>query len=113
VSVIGPTWQWLKPEIARKKPATFFVQDEYSSTPCFMVIVANLEAACRTEGAVAHRRLLFKAGYAGHRLWMSTLSVGLSRSLFSALIPETARASFDLNSYSRVPLLAFSLGHSI
>jgi hypothetical protein len=89
---------------------TLFVQPEYAAAPFVIWIAGNLAAACFAQGGHGHRQLLFRAGAAGHRLWLASLGLGLRGSSFAGLIPGAARTLLDLDGYKRASLFAFAAG---
>jgi SagB-type dehydrogenase family enzyme len=89
---------------------TLFVQPQYAAAPFVIWISGNLAAASSSQGGHGHRQLLFRAGAAGHRLWLASLGLGLSGSSFAGLIPGAARTLLDLDGYKRASLFAFAGG---
>ena len=75
-------------------------------------MIGNLAAACASEGAFGHRRLLLQAGMAGHRIWLAALSIGLSGSLIAGLIPGVARRQLFLDGFREASLFGVAVGSS-
>lgn len=93
-----------------KERVELFVQSEFALGPLVLWIVGDLAAACSRDGAFGHRRLLLRAGIAGHRFWMAALGMGLSGSLIAGLVPSAARRLLRLDGYEQASLLAFTAG---
>jgi SagB-type dehydrogenase family enzyme len=86
-------------------------QPEFSEAPVFLWIFGDLAGACARHGAFGHRQLLLRAGAAGHRLWMSSLAMGLAGCLVAGVVPGAARRQFGFDGYRKASLLALAVGY--
>jgi SagB-type dehydrogenase family enzyme len=98
--------------LSREETSELLVQPEFADAGFIIWIAGDLAAACARYGAYGHRRLLLRAGAAGHRLWMGALGFGLSGSLVAGLIPGRARTLLRLDGYRRASLFAVAAGRS-
>jgi SagB-type dehydrogenase family enzyme len=89
-----------------------FLQREFAAAPMVVWIVGNLAAACARHGAFGHRKLLLRAGAAGHRLWMAASGMGLAGTVTAGVITGAARQQLGLDGYQRASLLAFPTGYA-
>jgi SagB-type dehydrogenase family enzyme len=101
----------LRGALSVEESSDLFVQPEFAEAPVTVWIGANLAAACSRAGSFGHRRLLIRAGAAGHRLWMASLALGMAGCLVAGIKPRAARTSFGLDGYTNASLLAFAAGH--
>jgi len=101
----------LRGALSVEESVDLFVQPEFAEAPVTVWISANLAAACSRAGSFGHRRLLIRAGAAGHRLWMASLALGMSGCLVAGVIPGAARRRLGMDGYTNASLLAFAAGH--
>jgi len=101
----------LRGELSVEESEDLFVQPEFVEAPVTIWISANLAAACSRAGSFGHRRLLIRAGAAGHRLWMASLALGMAGCLVAGVIPGAARRRLGMDGYTNAILLAFAAGH--
>ena len=101
----------LRGALSADESADLFVQPEFADAPVIVWISANLAAACARNGSFGHRRLLIRAGAAGHRLWMASLALGMAGCLVAGVIPGAAKRHLGLDGYTNASLLAFTAGH--
>lgn len=103
--------QWVAPARSLQESMDLFVQPEFASAPVVIWVTGDLAAATRARlGPLGHRRLLLRAGSAGHRLWAAALAMGLSGGITAGLVSGEAREQFGLDGYQQVSLLAFATG---
>jgi SagB-type dehydrogenase family enzyme len=102
---------WVRGALSVEESVDLFVQSEFAAAPVTVWISANLAAACARYGSFGHRRLLIRAGAAGHRLWMASLALGMAGCLVAGVIPGAAKRHLGLDGYTNSSLLAFSAGH--
>jgi SagB-type dehydrogenase family enzyme len=108
---IGHRLSHLTGPLAATNIADLYVQNEFASAPVSIWIFGNLAAACARHGAFGHRKLLLRAGAAGHRLWLVAISVGLSGCLIAGLVPGACRRHLHLGGYRQISLIAFASGY--
>lgn len=101
----------LRGALSAEESMDLFVQSEFAEAPVTVWISANLAAACSRAGSFGHRRLLIRAGAAGHRLWMASLALGMAGCLVAGVIPGAARRRLGMDGYTNASLLAFAAGH--
>jgi hypothetical protein len=101
----------LRGALSVEECSDLFVQPEFVEAPVTVWIGANLAAACSRAGSFGHRRLLIRAGAAGHRLWMASIALGMVGCLVAGVIPGAARRSLGMDGYINASLLAFAAGH--
>jgi SagB-type dehydrogenase family enzyme len=101
----------LRGALSLEESLDLFVQPEFAEAPVTVWIGANLAAACSRAGSFGHRRLLIRAGAAGHRLWMASLALGMAGCLVAGIKPRAARARLGMDGYTNASLLAFAAGH--
>jgi len=101
----------LRGALSAEESKDLFVQSEFAEAPMTVWISANLAAACSRAGSFGHRRLLIRAGAAGHRLWMASLALGMVGCLVAGVIPGAARRRLGMDGYTNASLLAFAAGH--
>jgi SagB-type dehydrogenase family enzyme len=101
----------LRGALSAEESMGLFVQSGFAEAPVTVWISANLAAACSRAGSFGHRRLLIRAGAAGHRLWMASLALGMVGCLVAGVIPGAARRSLGMDGYTNATLLAFAAGH--
>ncbi len=87
------------------------LQTEFADAPVIVLITGNLAAACMRHGAWGHRQLLLRAGAAGHRLWISSLGVGLVGTVFAGFLPRAAQRVANVDGYRNAGLFAYCTGH--
>jgi nitroreductase len=97
--------------LAEEELASLFLQDEFADAACVIWIDADLDQACDMYGPAGHRRLLLRAGAAGHRFWMAVMALGLGGCLIAGLIPGAARKLIGLNGFDRASLFAVAVGY--
>jgi nitroreductase len=102
--------QFVAPARSVHDSMDLFVQPEFASAPVIIWITGNLAAACARLGALGHRLLLLRAGFAGHRLWTAASAMGLSGGITAGVVSGAAREQFGLDGYQRASLLAFASG---
>jgi SagB-type dehydrogenase family enzyme len=101
----------LRGALSDKESMSLYAQSEFAEAPVTVWISANLAAACSRAGSFGHRRLLIRAGAAGHRLWMASLALGMAGCLVAGVIPGAARRRLGMDGYTNASLLAFTAGH--
>lgn len=101
----------LRGALSVEESLDLFVQPEFAEAPVTVWIGANLAAACSRAGSFGHRRLLIRAGAAGHRLWMASLALGMAGCLVAGIKPRAARTHLGLDGYTNAGLFAFAAGH--
>jgi SagB-type dehydrogenase family enzyme len=101
----------LREALSAEERLDLFVQAEFAEAPVSVLISANLAAACSRAGSFGHRRLLIRAGAAGHRLWMASLALGMAGCLVAGVIPGAARKRLGMDGYTNATLLTFATGH--
>lgn len=87
------------------------LQTEFADAPVIVLITGNLAGACERHGAWGHRQLLLRAGSAGHRLWLSSLGVGLVGTVFAGFLPRAAHRVVGVDGYRNAGLFAYAAGH--
>ncbi len=87
------------------------LQTEFADAPVIVLITGNLAAACTRHGSWGHRQLLLRAGAAGHRLWLSSLGVGLVGTVFAGFLPRAAHRVVGVDGYRNAGLFAYATGH--
>jgi SagB-type dehydrogenase family enzyme len=102
--------RFVGPAASQAERAELFAQAEFASAPVVIWIAGNLAAASGRLGALGHRFLLLRAGFAGHRLWMAAMAMGLAGGVTAGVVPGAARKQFGLDGYHRASLLAFATG---
>lgn len=101
----------LRGALSAEERLDLFGQSEFAEAPVTIWISANLVAACSRAGSFGHRRLLIRAGAAGHRLWMASIALGMAGCLVAGVIPGAARRRLGMDGYTNASLLAFAAGH--
>jgi SagB-type dehydrogenase family enzyme len=101
----------LRGALSTEESMDLFAQSEFAEAPVTVWISANLAAACSRAGSFGHRRLLIRAGAAGHRLWMASLALGMAGCMVAGVIPGAARRRLGMDGYTNASLLAFAAGH--
>ncbi|MBV9713427.1 MAG: nitroreductase family protein [Ktedonobacteraceae bacterium] len=91
--------------------ADLVLQTEFADAPVIVLITGNLAGACERHGAWGHRQLLLRAGAAGHRLWLSSLGVGLVGTVFAGFLPRAAHRVIGVDGYRNAGLFAYAAGH--
>jgi SagB-type dehydrogenase family enzyme len=101
----------LRCDMAHEEMASLFVQDDFADAPCVVWIAGDLHQTCTVYGSLGHRRLLLRAGAAGHRFWMAVMGLGLGGSLIAGLVPGAARTLLGLNGFEKASLFAVAIGY--
>jgi SagB-type dehydrogenase family enzyme len=101
----------LRRDMAQEEMASLFVQDDFADAPCVVWIAGDLDQTCSVYGSAGHRRLLLRAGAAGHRFWMAVMGLGLGGSLIAGLVPGAARTLLGLNGSKKASLFAVAVGY--
>jgi nitroreductase len=87
------------------------LQTEFARSPLIILIAGNLAAASTRYGAWGHRQLLMRAGAAGQRLWLTTVALGLSGTVFAGFLPQAAHRAANIDGYRNAGLLAYACGY--
>jgi len=96
--------------IAREELRQLYVQPDFEAAPLHLAILADVDYACSLHGAYGYTQLLMRAGAAGHRCWMTAVSLGLVGCIVAGVIREAAdRLLHDDEKRSNL-LLAFCAG---
>jgi hypothetical protein len=88
-----------------------FIQHDFLQAPVSIFISANIGEAVLHFGLSAYRGLLLRAGAAGHRMWLTGLTMGLEGTLVAGLRMGGVRAQIEMAGECESPLLACSLGN--
>jgi SagB-type dehydrogenase family enzyme len=89
---------------------SLYVDVCFQNAPAAIWIVGDLAEAIRTYGSYGHRQLLFRAGAAANRLWLTALSLGIAGTISAGLLPRIARQLLDFDGWKTVALCAFVAG---
>lgn len=87
------------------------LQTEFADAPAIVLVTGELGIALKQHGAWGHRNLLVRAGAAGYRLWLASLAMGLSGTVFAGLLPRAAQRLAGLDGYRKAGLFAYAVGH--
>ena len=109
-SEIGGLTQ-VRQSLSAHDTAQMFVQDEWSAAPVIVLISGDLGQACSSIGALGHRELLFRAGMAGHCLWMVALALGLDGCLIGGIVKSGVENILGNDQLQKCSLFAFGCGY--
>src|SRR6185312_1955466 len=88
------------------------LQTEFADAAAIVLVTGELGAAVKQHGPWGHRNLLVRAGAAGYRLWLASLAIGLSGTVFAGLLPRAAQRLAGLDGYRKAGLFAYAVGYA-
>lgn len=84
-----------------------YVDPCFQEAPLAVWIIGDLAKAIEAHGSYGHRQLLFRAGAAANRLWLTAISLGLAGTIAAGLLPRIARQVLGFDGWQSLPLCAF------
>jgi hypothetical protein len=111
LDIRGDSLICLSQSISHAQLESIFVQPEIADAPAVVLIAGDLKLAVARRGADGHRRLLIRAGAAGHRAWMAAIGLDLQGCLIAGVNSVPAKSILQGMGCNRDVLFALALGH--
>ena len=87
------------------------LQVEFAEAAALILITGSLRDTTAQLGSWGHRNLLVRAGAAGQRLWLASLSTGLCGTVFAGMLPRAARTLAGIDGFRTAGLFAYATGY--
>lgn len=86
---------------------SLYVDKCFQSAPSSIWLAGNLEEATRIHGSYGHQQLLFRAGAAANRLWLTAVGLGFEGTISAGLLSQVSRSVLGFDGWRRLSLCAF------
>jgi len=86
------------------------LQPEFASAAAIVFIVGSIKSVTEAQGDHGYRVLLERAGAAAETVWLESLEMGYSASIFAGILPSILRGAIGVDGFTKVQLLAVAVG---